>query len=234
MKKILNIFLIFFGVTLLMSACTKNNELFYNETPSVYFYASPGSQDPPRDSINYTFLGKADTVTKYIVPVWVRITGVATNSDRKFSVQVLSTTTAKQGTNFDIATGIIPAGKYDTRLNVTLKRTADLKTTQYVIFLKMIASADFKTGYDKKLTYKIGFTEMAIKPANWPQSYYGDYSVAKLTFMYQILGSNIDWGAYPPVHMANSALLRSELAKYEKANGPLIDAATGVRVVFPG
>ena len=234
MKKILNIFLILLGGILIMGACTQKNELMFNESPSVYFYQSPGSQDPPRDSINYTFLGKADTVTKYVVPVWVRITGVAVNRDRTFNVQIATGTTATQGTNFDIATGVIPAGKYDTRLNVTLKRTADLKTKQYSIFLKMVASTDFKTGYDAKLAYKIGFTEMAIKPANWPQSYYGDYSAAKLTFMYQILGSNIDWGAYPPVHMANSALLRTELAKYEKANGALIDAATGVRVVFPG
>lgn len=235
MKKIINLLLIVFLGVVVMEACVKNNsEYMYNEKPSIYFYQSAVGQETPADSTTYSYFIKPDSVKDYVIPIIVRITGVAVNYDRKFNVQVATGTTAVQGTNFTIAPGIIPAGKYDGRLNVTLKRTTDLKTNLYVINLTMVASDDFKTGYDSKLKYKINFTEMPIKPSPWLTSYIGDYSVGKLMFMYQILGFNIDWNGQPPYFYAISALLRTELAKYEKVNGPLIDAATGVRVAFPG
>jgi hypothetical protein len=214
-------------------SCQKQEPLMYSESPSVYFLRQYGAE-LSNDSTTFTFLGKADTVKEKTLLVGIRITGLAENRDRAVNVVVDPITTATLGTHFTIDPVKIPAGQYYTNVVVHLKRHTDLKTNIFYLYLKMQNSDEFKTGYDTKLKYKITFTEKAIKPSSWPQSYYGDYSDAKLLFMYQILGDKIDWGAMPPIHMANSALLRTELAKYEKINGPLIDAATGVRVTFPG
>lgn len=232
MKTIIKIFLSGIAIISVMSACTDQNKLMFHEKTSAYFY--PTLQNPQSDSTSFTFLGKPDTVTKYVIPVGVRISGLAEDKDRGVAIIIESKSTAVPGVNFEKDSAVIPAGAYNVLVPITLKRTADLKSTIYSLILKIVDSKDINAGFATSLKYKIDFTEKAVKPRNWPQSYYGDYSDAKLTFMYQILGSGINWGGYPPYHMANSATLRTALAKYERDNGPLIDAATGTRVVFPG
>lgn len=229
MKYIVIILLLFTA-----AACTKEERLTYNESPSVYFYKFITNPD----SINYTFVVKPDSVLTDTLYLNLRITGQASDKDRKVNIVLGDGSTAQKGKHFNIAEAIIKAGTYDVKVPVYILRSPDEKDSIFVAWFNIAASDDFKPGYNSDLTYKIGITDQLIRPADWSgitELFYGAYSKVKHQFMVSRLGTTaitISTGAQFSEIMSILQKMRVELVKYEAQNGPLIDE-NGVRVTFP-
>lgn len=215
-------------------ACSKEERLTYNESPSVYFYKFRTNPD----STNYTFVVKPDSVLTDTLYLMLRITGVAADKDRKVNIVLADSSTAQQGKHFNIPEAIIKAGAYDTRVPVIVLRSPDEKDSVFVAYFNIAASADFQPGYFADLTYKIGITDQLIKPGDWSgitELFYGAYSKVKHQFMVSRLGTTaitISTGAQFSEIMSILQKMRVELIKYEAENGPLTDE-NGIRVTFP-
>ncbi len=246
MKNVIRTINVFCVAALALTGCKESERLVFDEPASIYFYSSQWGGDLTSngsavygDSLQYTFLGKSGDFVQASGELRVLVTGYKSDKAREIRLSVDPQSTLQPGTDYILPDPIlVPANALEAVIPITFKRTDKLRSGLYRVKFTIVESADLKPGYDDYTSYKFVITEKAIKPSNWQTSYYGDYSAAKLRFMYSILGTNINWGAYPPVHMANSAKLRQELAKYERANGPLYglaeDGEENIRVTFPG
>jgi hypothetical protein len=215
-------------------ACSKEERLTYEESPSVYFYKFRTNPD----STNYTFVVKPDSVLTDTLYLTLRISGVAVDRDRKVNIVLADSSTAQSGKHFTIPEAIIKAGTYDAKIPVYVLRSPDEKDSIFVAYFNIASSEDFKAGYSGDLTYKIGITDQLIKPSDWSgitALFYGAYSKVKHQFMVSRLGTTaitISTGAQFSEIMSILQKMRVELIKYEAENGPLIDE-NGVRVTFP-
>ena len=226
-----------------LSACDSSERLLFDQPASVYLYGSQGGGDFPSfttaDSIQYTFLGKPDEFTESRTELWVMASGYKSDKARKINLVADPGSTLRAGTDYILPNEIVlPADTLFVAIPIRFIRTSQLKDGLYWVKFSIEDSEDLLKGYFNRLSFKYIVTEKPVRPTNWQASYYGDYSAAKLRFMYSVLGSEINWSAYPPEHMANSGKLREALAKYERENGPLMglaeDGEETVRVTFPG
>lgn len=226
-----------------LGACKQSERLMFDEPASIYFYSSQWGGDFKStvygDSVQYTFLGKDDDFTQAVTELRFMATGYMSDRDRVVNLVADPESTLEAGTDYILPNPIVlPANSLELTLPVTFIRSEKLKNDLYWVRFVIEDSDDLKKGYYDLLSFKYIITEKAVKPTNWPTQYYGDYSAAKLRFMFSVLGTEIEWNAYPPTHMANSAKLRQELAKYERDNGPLYGLAEedeqNIRVTFPG
>jgi len=216
---------------LIISACGKEERLMYKESPAIYF-----SRDfPLPDSVNYTFVVKPDTLLRDTVYLNIRITGLATDADRKFNLVIADSSTAIKGTHFDIGPAVVKAGQYAVKFPVYLFRTPDMKNKVFSVYFRIASSDDFAEGFAGNLKYQIRVTDMLLKPSDWSDFFYGAYSLTKHQFMVSRLGTTaitMGTGAQFSEIMSILQKMRVELIRYENANGPLVDE-NGNRVTFP-
>lgn len=249
MKLSFNIFLLALGFGCLLSACSKDKGAApFSAAPSVYFiYRSNASMD----SLTYSFVEKASTVTLDTVWLPVRVAGSATTNERSISVNTVSaTTTAIAGTHYKLLQYQMPKDSLQTRLGVVLLRDASLRDKQVELTLTIAPSADFPAlmkesvmadgGYYSRNKVRILFSDKLIKPANWESNlatWFGAYSEVKFRFIAGVLGRSTfptsGTGALKFFDLQYfQTTVRNALLVYNAANPPLIDEK-GQPVVFP-
>ena len=224
-------------------SCKESEKLMFDQPASIYLKGSQAGGDDmnytTQDSIQYTFLGKPDDFTGAKANIYMQVTGFKSSQARRINLVADPASTLIAGTDYELlADLVLPAEALEVTIPIVFKRTDKLRDNLYWVKFTVEDSDDLKMGYDDNLSFKYIVTEKPVRPTNWQTSYYGEYSAAKLRFMYSVLGSDINWSAYPPEHMANSGKVREALAKYERENGPLYglaeDGEENVRVTFPG
>ncbi|MEC5143234.1 DUF4843 domain-containing protein [Chitinophaga sp. 212800010-3] len=224
--------ILLFFITVIFTECKKGERLMYKNAPLVYFSGSvPAALG---DSLPYSFVVRPDTVTKDTVTLRFRISGFAADKDRSVNVQIDQSTTAKQGTHFDISPAVIKAGSYTAEMYVILHRTPDLKEKTFLINLVIDKSPEFDVGLGNS-DLRIFVTDQLLMPSDWPDFIYGPYSRVKHQFMVEHLNSikiTESLGAQLSEMLAILQKMRLELLKYESVNGPLMDE-NGERVTFP-
>jgi hypothetical protein len=249
MKLSFNISLLALGFSCWLSSCSKDKGAApFSAVPSVYFiYRSNASMD----SLTYTFVEKAATVTIDTVWLTVRVAGSTAANDRGITVNTVSaTTTAVEGTHYKLLPYRMPKDSLQTRLGVVLLRDASLRDKQVELTLTLAPSADFPVLmkesimadgiYYSRNKVRILFSDKLIKPANWESnlaSFFGAYSETKFRFMTGILGRSSfptsGTGALKFFDLQYfQTTVRNALVTYTAANGPLIDEK-GQTVVFP-
>ncbi|MEC3878237.1 DUF4843 domain-containing protein [Parapedobacter sp. 10938] len=234
--------LFFLAIPMLISGCSEDDRLLFDQTTSVYFNNS--------DSLEYTFAFEPEAVSSDTIYLDFRITGMAVDVDREIGIETDSLTTAKAGYHFDIVNPVIPAGTYEASVPVVLYRRPGLVDSVVTAYLRIVDSPDLLAGYDdaawswpvlrakySRRRFKFTVTDQLNKPAIWDSfwmSFFGDYSRVKLRFLAQATGyTNWNAGVYLPQDrnfMIQAA--RYALYEYEQANGPMLDE-NGNRVVFP-
>lgn len=243
MKNIIQKIVISALLPLAALSCRESERLVFDEPASIYFEShQPGMdlyQGTSADSLQYTFLGKPDDFTQAETRLLMMVTGYKTDRPRRINLVPDPQSTLQPGVDYVLpAELVVPANELEVEIPLVFNRTDKLRGDLYWVKFYIEDSEDLKRGYDDYLHFKFIITEKPVRPSNWQNSYYGDYSAAKLRFMYSVLGSNINWGAFPPEHMANSGKLREALARYERDNGPLMglaeDGEQNIRVSFPG
>ncbi|ATL46056.1 hypothetical protein COR50_02135 [Chitinophaga caeni] len=214
-------------------ACSKEERLMFDEPAGIYFY--DGTNVVDKDSVDYSFIIKPDTLVQDTVYLYLRISGEASDVDRAVNIGFTGKTTAIEGKHFTLTPPVIKAGEYDAEVPVYLHRTEDMQDSTFVIQFEIKDNEVFRQGPTDRLLYKITVTDQLIKPSDWQTLFYGSYSKVKHQFMVSRLGTTaitISTGAQFSQIMSILQKMRVELLNYEKENGPLFDE-NGDRVTFP-
>jgi hypothetical protein len=240
-----NYILLALGLLLFVS-CQKDEIMDYALDGKVYFFertSMGGSNDIKVTSKSYSFAVKSDAVTKDTMKVITRLMGNVVDRDRTFRAEVVpDSTTAVAGTHYKILDGVLKAGQYLSYLPVEIYRTADTKTTEVTLCVKLVDTSDLTTGNPTDITFHLTWGDKLIKPTNWPY-FWGTYSDTKYRFAILQLGQT-DWptytrwitvktpGYYTAAELVHDAeVLNTAYATYKKTNGPIYmtagDATSG-------
>jgi hypothetical protein len=226
----------------LMTACSKEDRLMYEQDARVYFSKYVTNSD----SVVYSFAtGPEDII---VDTAWLnfRIMGDAVGHDREIKLKVLDSSTAVAGYHYAVQPLVLPANEFTATVPVLLYRRPGLKDSMVHVVFEIAESGDFKPGYNDKpnpfahkydrLHYKISINDQLLKPGNWDNSLapnFGTYSMTKFKFMIDVTGKTVWTGSiYPGDLQYLIQTVKLALYNYEQANGPMYDE-NGEQVVFP-
>lgn len=213
-------------------ACQKSELLSYTNEPGVYFYQGPNITSIDSVGYNFILLPINEAVDTVYLPL--RIMGDPASTDREVAIQVVDSSTAKEGVHFTFGAKIVHAGKFTDSIPLYLKRTSEMTTSILKLFLQIVPSKDFQPGYATYQDFKITITDQLIPPT-WSftmSSTFGTYSTVKFRFMVSVLQRVSFTGLFPSELASMASQVKLALAEYENTNGPLLDE-NGIRVVFP-
>jgi len=152
--------------TLLFTSCAKQDIMPFQANSAVNFI---------NKTTEYSFLGNPED--EHIQEIEVRIMGDATDSDRRFNVEViqdsLTTASAQQ---YEIMEGIVKAGEFKGKLYVKLLKSPALDHDKVSLHLRISNSDDFKKGNTESVDFTVFWTNKVIVPA-W--TYYRYFFTAK-------------------------------------------------------
>jgi len=227
------------GIATLYGCSTDEIDTFSGGA-QVYFERAAGSGTA--DSLTYSFAVQAAGLETDIVEIPIVVTGNAADYEREVKIAVdASLTTATEGSDYTFHPVVIPAGAFRTTLKVQINRTEAIASEErYVTFL-IQPSEGLSTDVNPNwIDYKLKINDILTKPARWIydcQPYFGVYSKVKYRFIIDTLGiwdfpSSGD-NAIPKAQMLfYQDKMKSELAKWEKANGgPMLDEK-GNKITF--
>jgi hypothetical protein len=239
----------FIAALLIAAGCKKSELTSYTQPDMIYIYKE--AFNIKKDSATSSFAIKSNTLIIDTVKVSVRIMGVATTTDRVVKLApVAASSTAVQGTHYELLPYVIKAGTYNADLPVVIKRTADMKTQEFRLVLELQQTADFNPGVPNSpvagnfagasLQYLIKMNDFLTKPSNWDSqltSYFGTFSQIKFKFIIDNTGkTEFILGAPPATSIGEmqyfKALCKSRLIDHISLYGPLIDEF-GLPVTFP-
>ena len=241
---------IIFALSLLLAvSCTKDIDAYQND-PRAYFWELTNALAPQQlvsRTFSFAFVDSTVMVDTQYIPV--KIEGFSENRDREFIAAVKTdSSTAVEGKDYLLLSGIIPANSFTGQLPVVLFRTPELKTTTLELQLYIADSADFKGGTVENNHYTLYWNDDLIKPNNWDTrpgliNYFGTYSVVKYKFIISILHrSQFDFltsRVYDPTKITPdqmsdyAAQLKTALKAYNDTHNPPLTDEFGVQVSFP-
>jgi hypothetical protein len=217
------------AVPVMMAACSKNEELIYSESPSIYVWNRI-------DSADFTFATVPVNVTQDTIEIEYRIIGTAANVDRTIKLEPRPGATAKEGYHYSVGPAVVKANEYSTIVPVYVYRRAGLKDSTVTVILDIKENEDFKVGYYDQLRYKITINDVLTKPTIWDSAwapYFGSYSEVKFRFLLEATGRT-NWNSFP--FPADSRFMsqraKNALLSYNQQFGDLIDENNQI-VVFP-
>lgn len=224
------IFLLLGVVT--MSSCSQQEPLAYEDNPALYFGG---------DDINYSFFYAESASSQKDVYVTIHAMGNPSNTDRAFSLEQTNTkaTDAAQADVHYLSLSsvemkkrmVMPAGKNEMKLAITLLKDASLDLKTVKLTLKVADNDNFKVGVMEKDTTNILFSSQAIKPTNWDDWYYAfgaSWGSVKMRFIIDNTGiTNFDTvptDTYYLVYLNEK--LKQKLYEYNAAHpsAPLAEA----------
>lgn len=209
------------GGALLLAACNQDEiATFDSDDAGIYFQTGQQTRffiniDAYWDSTRCTFSTADEYVADTVLKARLRTMGKVRDYDRKVRVVVdTENSTAIEGTHFraDLDNVVIPAGKSEVEVPVTFLRTADLRTQEVRLMLKVEDNDQFKVPFTRQKStnvyYASGDTIMADRylflvnefysePAIWSMfgaNPWGDWSVAKQRVMSKLFDlTAFDW-----------------------------------------
>jgi hypothetical protein len=228
---------IFILALFLASSCKKESLLTYNANDNIYFNYIANA-DPATnylgihvDSLNISFAFSSNALQDTIVRIPVAVTGVAKDYDRSYSVTADPSSTAVATTNYELpANFTLRAGKILDSVAVKFKRTADLKTKELSLMLRLNENDQFKTQTKfrsrqiyyssfientdtvRTLTFKMVISDKLVEGPYWGDySYYlGEFSEKKVRLINQMIGMPLNFWSVPN----NTPEHRSDLTYY--------------------
>lgn len=243
------------GLTAFSSCSTEEIEtyngvaagIFIQQVSTTDIYGNPQSY---RDSIEYSFSNYDETVTYLNAPVVIRAIGFTTDYDRPYKVEVVpEETTAVEGVDFDLSqnASAIKAGTSTDTYYVRLLRTTKLRQGAIKVKIRIVPNEHFTIPISElknsaswnidgnnlsSTEYKIIFSEEYVLPwpwgldSYWP-AYFGDYSVAKLMVVNQVMGYTYQSWSDGTVAYGKLPFMAGETQKYLQkqadAGTPVID-----------
>lgn len=177
MKRVFTFFIIFLPV---FTSCKKDNIDLFGDNRYIYFNTVGGSHE-----LRYSFLySEGKDVVDVQLPV--SYSGKLSDVALGYSVEVdKEKTTAEAGTEYELpAAPEIKGAEYSGKLNLVLKRSPRLASSEQTITLKLVTNANFMAALRDSLVMTVFVTDMISMPDWWDQevidAYLGKYSDLKL------------------------------------------------------
>jgi hypothetical protein len=224
-------------VLLVFWACDEKEGFNYTAGNQIYF------ENP--DSTTYSFAVQASTVLVDTVYIPIHIHGLPADVDRVIDIRIdESLTTAprgekEEGAIFNVQPTILPAKTWTTNLEVFVYRQQALKGKEFEVYFVIEPGKEFLGDMGKEyLTFKLKINNILTPPDNWEEyieAYFGVYGPVK----YQFIIDKLHRYSFPesgPDAVTKGQMayyrdkLRTELMKYEKEYGPLMEG--DVKVEF--
>ncbi len=211
------------------AACRKAPLQPFVEGQIVYFYQI--RNDKNADSLTYSFAVRDAALQYDTVRIPIRITGSASANDRSIKYSVITGRSEVDPKSYELLPAVLKAHNYGGELMVKVLRSADMKIRESRIWIRLDASADFKTGLGGQVEYLVKVNDFLSKPTSWLEYKFGPYSdvkydmIIKATGRYDFTGVQETEGSYLRQTCINY------LIAWEAANGPLYDEK-GERVFF--
>ncbi len=215
-----------------MSSCSQQDSLAYEDNPAIYIDSN---------DIDYSFFYAQSANLMSDVYVTIHAMGNPSNTDRAFSMEQTNTnaTDAAQADVHYLSLSsdemkkrmVMPAGKNEMKLAITLLKDASLDLKTVKLTLKVDDNDNFKVGVIEKDTINIMFSSQAIKPTNWDDWYYAfgaSWGSVKMRFIIDNTGiTNFDTvptDTYYLVYLNDK--LKQKLYEYNAAHpgAPLAEA----------
>ena len=213
-------------------ACTEQ------ETP-VYEGLDYVNLESKQVALSFDLLPVEDTLLTFSV----KVMGYLAENEREVQVVAAEGTTAREGKDFRMEKCMVPATEIAGELKCRVFKPEGLQEgDSLIINLLLKDSGDLLAGIRTTAKIKIEAGLPSVWSGDWWTNYchelvYGAYLKEKFRFLIHILGSvekvnsvGMDIGARSDWQL----YFYTELTKFEKDNGPLIDKETGERVTFPG
>jgi hypothetical protein len=234
--------------TVVFTSCDQTELIRYDDNyDGIAFFISGTSE---ADSLTYSFAYNTEELEKDTIFIKMRLLGKFKDTDRAIKVIADEGTTAAPGVHYELPDIVLPAGKGYVNYPLILFNTDDLKTNDYKIKLKIVATDDLKVGaVGREIgtttlvngsasttsttinldSYTVNFNNKLSKPDYWTNlnAYgYGTFSITKFQFMLKTLGSELmnsvnDWSYNQTLNYRIKLI--NALNEYESANGPLLD-----------
>lgn len=244
MRLIVKFLMMLTCLTLVLTACQKEDIPYYNDVERVNFnYTSMGLT---KDTMNIAYGFVTDDHT--LINLEILLTGYAKDYDREIGLTITSKDGAIAGVNYEIPDNIImPKGEVTVTVPLNVLRSSDLmeQDTTKSFLVELVDNEEFVAGLNTTLfvTVSDDIPDKWVGGENWSyntiESFFGECSKTKYKFVFETLGIwNFEsWGVWG--WMGDSAkftpakrLLKEKLAEYEAENGPLMDSEKG-QVTFP-
>lgn len=239
MTNISRTLLVALGTILFFVGCKKSELTKYDQPDKVYVYKL--SSDANKDSATFSFALRPSAQLQDTVKIPLRIMGTARGADRQVQVNVVAdSSTGVAGTHYQLLPAIIPANSFTGYIPVLVKKTPDMKTTEFRLWVEVGTSADFQPGIPTSLRYLVKINNFFTKPSNWDSQlvgFFGAFSQVKYGFIINVTGrsefsfSGTD-AINSPMATYYKVQCKNALADYNAANGTLYDEF-GLPITFP-
>lgn len=222
---------------LAFAACDQKEDFDYTAGNQIYFNGA--------DSTAYSFAVQSSKVEVDTVLIPVAIHGLPTTVDRIVNIRIdESKSTAQKGEMaeggiYNIGETVLPANEWTTHLLVRVFRQPFLKDKEFEVYFYIDPGKDFLGDMGTERTsFKLKINNILTPPDNWEtyiKSYFGVYGPVKYQFIIDVLG-RYSFPEDGPDKVVKAQMsfyrdkLRTELIKYEKENGPLMEG--NVKVNF--
>lgn len=238
----------------------KKKDLLYQDLPAIYI--NKELMTGSRDSISYSFAEKESNRLLDTIFIPVRISGAPASGNRLVPLAANpGNSTAIPEQHYTIINTSVNGGEYTARVPVVVRRTADLKSRQVRIYLRIEPNNEFPLLISNTKTpnttngnplniytnvFLIKLSDQILKPDTWDLSgswfkyFFGAYSAVKYKFIIEVTGRSV----WPPYARYGENAPTSDqmtiyyskmvtaLYEYEKKNGPMLDE-NGSQVTFP-
>lgn len=190
MKKILCGCLLFCGFAAAFTACSTDEDFFYQDEPRVRLVGEK-MWAAGTDSVTFSFVAYPSSFTEKDINVDAQIMGDVASHDRTVNLAVEPSKTTASESQYSVPTTVVvPAGQTKGTFSVKLKRDASLQQKAVRLCLKVVDSGDFKPGVNEENHITFIWTDVLSKPNNWAdlEPFFGTYSNVKYRFMLENLG----------------------------------------------
>lgn len=216
---------------MLCMACEKKDLMSFQLDPKVYFYKD--NRTTNNDSIVYSFAVKPDDLETDTIRIPIRIMGEAAFNERKVNYSIVADKSDALPANYELLPASIPANSFSSVIRVKVTRTAELKSKEYRLLLRINNSEGLTTGVDNQLTYLIRINDFLTRPASWSDAYFGKYSATKFAILIRETGYTQFVGiGYSGLRFVAQATKNAVLA-WEAEHGTTMLDENGEPVVIP-
>jgi hypothetical protein len=182
--KFIKFIIIFYLPLLLWTSCS--NDGFYYQDQARARLVGPYIWAVGTDSLSFSFVTSASSVTEKQMNVELWLMGKVTNYDRTANISVVAGKTTATNDMYTVPTTVtLPADSNKVTFPVILKRTSVLQSETVRLYIEVAESKDFGVGVDEQNHLLLKWNDILSKPSNWDDidDFFGTYSDVKYRFM---------------------------------------------------
>lgn len=234
-----------------IAGCAHEQPGAYSDTPALYFSRSV------TDTVTYSFPLNGSGKEVDEVGVGIKVMGFPSAEDRLFTIRQANAgrpRAAVAGVHymaFDdpemVAKMIVPAGKVEFSLPVTVYKDASLKDTEVVLDIEIVADRNFQLGIDGRYHVALKIADKLMRPSSWVDGnastwyrFFGYWGPEKMEFIIRHLGfTDFDTEFKQPfvIRKFYNNKIYTKLDEYntqaEADDREPLTEADGTKVVFP-